>query len=98
VILLYGDLQWTAAESCRGNGSGSGSDSRSGSGNECSLDTVSAQVGFSAGNGSFRYYTLNGSGTDEVLKLNSTSNINRPGVWIFKVDGDDVVSGGKSQS
>lgn len=94
MILLYGDLQWTAAESCRGSGSGSGSES----GNECSLDTVSAQVGFSAGNDSFRYYTLNGSGTDEVLKLNSTSNINRPGVWIFKVDGDDVVSGGKSQS
>ena len=89
MILLYGDLQWTAAESCRGSGSGSGNESRSGSGNECSLDTVSAQVGFSAGNGSFRYYTLNGSGTDEVLKLNSTSNINRPGMWIFMLDGDD---------
>ena len=81
------------------SGSGIESDSGSGSGsgrrneNECA---VSAQVSFSAGNGIFRYYTLNGSGSEEALILNSTSNVNRPGVWIFQVDGDEVISGGKS--
>ena len=81
------------------SGSGIESDSGSGSGsgrrneNECA---VSAQVGFSAGNDIFRYYTLNGSGSEEALTLNSTSNVNRPGVWIFQVDGDEVISGGKS--
>ena len=53
-------------------------------------DAVLAQAGFSAGDG-MRYYVLNAS---NVLWLNSTSNINKQGVWIFQVDGPSVVGGG----
>ena len=38
-----------------------------------------------------RYYALNAS---NVLRLNSTSNINKPGLWIFRVDGPSVVRRG----
>ena len=92
VILLYADLQWATADTCSGSGSGSGSGNDEG----CILDANPAQAGFSAGDG-MRYFALNGSGTDAVLSLNSTSNVGRPGVWIFQVDGDQVVSAGKPE-
>ena len=102
-LFQYADLQWaladprtdtsTATASGSGGGEGtttvvSGSGSGSGSG-----DAVLAQVGFSAGDG-MRYYVLNASGTYDVLRLNSTSNIDRPGLWIFRVDGPSVQRGG----
>ena len=83
VILLYADLQWTAPNQCNGNG-------------VCTPATNPAQAGFSAGDG-MRYFTVNGSGTDAVLSLNSTSNVGQPGVWIFQVDGDQVVSASKPE-
>ena len=86
MILLYADLQWATADTC--SGSGSGNDEG------CILGPNPAEAGFSAGDG-MRYFTLNGSGTDAVLSLNSTSNVGQPGVWIFQVDGDQVVSAGK---
>ena len=82
MIFLYADLQWATANQCNGKGG-------------CAQVANSAQVGFSAGDG-MRYFTLNGSGTDAVLSLNSTSNVGQPGVWIFQVDGVQVVSAGKS--
>ena len=102
-LFQYADIQWaladprtdtsTATASGSGGGEGtttvvSGSGSGSGSG-----DAVLAQVGFSAGDG-MRYYVLNASGTYDVLRLNSTSNIDRPGLWIFRVDGPSVQRGG----
>ena len=92
MILQYADLQWAAADSCGGSESGGGSDNGSG----CGLISVLAQVGFSAGDSGLRFFALNESGTDDVQRLNSTSNVNRPGVWIFQVDGHSVVSGGES--
>ena len=94
MILLYADLQWATADSCSGSSSGSGSGSVSGNDEGCILGANPAQAGFSAGDG-MRYFTLNGSGTDGVLSLNSTTNVGRPGVWIFQVDGDQVVPAGK---
>ena len=92
MILLYANLQWATAGACSGSGSGSGSGNDGG----CILHANPAQTGFSAGDGLImRYFTLNGSGTDAVLSLNSTSNVGQPGVWIFQVDGDQVVSAGK---
>ena len=92
MILLYADLQWATADSCSGSGSSSGSGNNEG----CILDANPAQAGFSAGDG-MRYFTVNGSGTDAVLSLNSTSNVGQPGVWIFQVDGDQVVSASKPE-
>ena len=92
-----------SSESASASGSGSGSSTTSGSGSGSgsgsvsetvsALDAVLAQVGFSAGD-MVRYYALNGSGTDEVLGLNSSSNVDRAGVWIFRVDGSSVEPGG----
>ena len=106
-VFEYADLQWASAdprtdassESASASGSGSGSSTTSGSGSGSvsetvsALDAVLAQVGFSAGD-MVRYYALNGSGTDEVLGLNSSSNVDRAGVWIFRVDGSSVEPGG----
>ena len=95
MILLYADLQWATADSCRGSSSSSsGSGSVSGNDEGCTPDANPAQAGFSTRDG-MRYFTVNGSGTDVVLSLNSTSNVGLPGVWIFQVDGDQVVSAGK---
>ena len=66
-------------------------------GAELNPNAYFAQVGFSAGDG-VRYYYLSGSGTDEVLELNSTSNVERAGVWIFRVDGSTVEPGGAFDS
>jgi len=99
-IFEYADLQWASVDpgtdsnsASESSTSGSGSGSGSGSEIELTPDTVLAQVGFSAGDG-VRYYSLSGSGTDEVLELNSTSNVERAGVWIFRVDGSSVEPGG----
>ena len=81
VIFLYADLQWAAPNQCNGNG-------------VCTPIANPAQAGFSAGDG-MRYFGVNGSGTDAVVSLNSTSNVGLPGVWIFQVDGDQVLSAGK---
>ena len=92
MILQYADLQWATADTCSGSGSGGGSGNDEG----CIPDANPAQAGFSAGDG-LRYFALNGSGTDAVLSLNSTSNVGRPGVWVFQVDGVQVVSAGKPE-
>jgi len=90
-IFEYADLQWASADSRPDSGS------ESGSGAELNPNAYFAQVGFSAGDG-MSYYTLSGSGTDEVLELNSTSNVERAGVWIFRVDGSSVEAGGVFES
>ena len=97
--------------SASGSGSGSGSGSLSGSGSSASgsadsgggienstdpsSEVPTAQIGFNAGDGE-RFATLPGSRTEAVLNLNSTSNVGGPGLWIFRVDGDNVTSGGMS--
>ena len=40
------------------------------------------------------YFALPGSGTSGVLSLSNTSFINMTGVWIFRVDQDEIVVGG----
>ncbi len=46
-------------------------------------DDVAAIVGFSIN--SSLSSSLPGSGTNEVLNLTKTSNVNIPGVWMFQV-------------
>ena len=52
-----------------------------------------AQAGFSTQNES-DFYPLPHSGTEHVVDLNSTSNVDQPGLWVFRVDGTEVTSGG----
>ena len=43
------------------------------------------QAGYNAGDG-LRFFNIPGSGTHEVLELPYTSNIERPGRWMYRVD------------
>lgn len=56
-----------------------------------SLSTVT--IGFNAGDGT-RSYTLPESfSSNDILNLESTSNVGRPGTYIFRVDQDSALNG-----
>ena len=80
VIFLYadGEIQWATG---------------SASGGTDGLGGTPAQVGFDAGDG-IRYFTVPGSQTDEIINIASTSNVNIPGMWIFRIDGREVIAAG----
>ena len=56
-----------------------------------------AQAGFNAGDGQ-TYYIINGSFTQDILSINSRSNVGIDGKWIFRVDRDNITAGGCSSS
>ncbi len=82
VIFLYadGEIQWTTGDQ---------------SGGMDGLGGIPAIVGFSAGDG-IRYTKVAGSRTDAIINITQTSNVAVPGVWIYRVDGEGIVSGGCS--
>ena len=43
------------------------------------------QAGFNAGDG-IRSYSIAGSRTDDVVNIETTTNVNTPGRWVFRVD------------
>lgn len=47
-------------------------------------EDVPAQAGFDSGEYGL-YYTLPGSGNNEVQQLSTWSNVGRPGVWVFQI-------------
>ena len=77
--------------------SGSGSGSGVGNDADTSSEVAPAQVGFNAGDGE-RFVSLPGSQTEAILNISPTSNVGEPGFWIFRVDGDDIVWGGMSNT
>ncbi|XP_044255979.1 nidogen [Tribolium madens] len=60
-----------------------------GTGDESGLPDARAQAGFISAEG--KMYTLPGSGTEQVRNLEVWSNIDLPGQFIYRVDGNDVV-------
>ena len=86
VTFLYADIQWAVADSQTESGSGSGL-----SGSEGITLEGFATVGFSDG---VQFDVIPGSSTEDIMNINSTSNIAVPGMWIFRVDGTDIESGG----
>ena len=44
-----------------------------------------AQIGYDAGDG-VNYHSIYLSGTPEIINISSTSNVNRSGVWAFRLD------------
>ena len=54
-----------------------------------------AQVGFNAGSGN-RSTTVPGSRTTSIVNIDTTSNVDVPGMWVFRVDGEAVEAGGCS--
>ena len=57
--------------------------------------TLPAWAGFSAGDGA-RYTSITDTFSVSIRNLSSASNINQDGVWIFRVDENTVLSGGKN--
>ena len=80
VIFLYadGEIQWTTGDASNGVNG---------------LGGIPAQVGFDAGDG-IRHATVPGSRTDAIINITQTSNVGIPGVWIFRIDGQEVVVAG----
>ena len=76
-IYLYADelIQWTASID-QGGMNGFGGNA--------------ALVGYNAGDG-ITSFTIPGSQTDNILNLVSTSNIRVPGVWVFRLDEEEIV-------
>ena len=70
-IFLYADgkIQWTTGDS---NGGMNG------------LGGEYAQVGFNEGNG-MDFSEIPESQTEDVIKMDETSNVGKPGVWIFEI-------------
>ncbi|XP_038668933.1 alpha-tectorin-like [Scyliorhinus canicula] len=79
IILNYGDIQWTT-------GMGSGGSALTG------LGGTPAQAGFNSG-GSTHYFSIPGSQTPEIVDIESTSNVQEPGRWVFRTDTFSVVGG-----
>ncbi|XP_072011161.1 alpha-tectorin-like [Engystomops pustulosus] len=77
VIFNYLDIQWTT-------GTASGGDALTG------LGGITAQAGFNAG---LKYFNIPLSRTPHIVNIKSSSNIGRPGRWIFMVH-DFQVPGG----
>ncbi|XP_048583031.1 protein mesh isoform X2 [Nematostella vectensis] len=78
-IFHYNEIEWTTGTASGGNASG--------------LGGKPAQCGFNAGD-NVRFFAIPGSRTAQVLNLANTTNVGRPGVWIFRVDSAEVEAGG----
>ncbi|XP_065911625.1 protein mesh-like isoform X3 [Dysidea avara] len=80
VIFLYadGEIQWTTGDASSGLNG---------------LGGIPAQVGFNAGDG-LRYAAIPQSRTNAIINITRTSNIGVPGVWVFRIDEEDVVIAG----
>ena len=63
------------------------------SGGTNGLGGIPAQVGFNAGDG-VRFAIVPESHTDEIINIDMTSNVDEPGMWIFRVDGVNMTIGG----
>ncbi|XP_078061976.1 alpha-tectorin-like, partial [Mustelus asterias] len=79
IILNYGDIQWTT-------GTASGGSAQTG------LGGTAAQAGFNSG-GSTHYFSIPGSQTSEIINIDSTSNVQQPGCWVFRTDMFSVLGG-----
>ncbi|XP_042295752.1 alpha-tectorin-like [Sceloporus undulatus] len=72
VMLKYKQIQWTT-------GTASGGDPATGrNGSE-------AQAGFNTGDDK-NYFSIPGSRRPEIINITQTSNVHKPGIWIFQVN------------
>ena len=77
VIFNYAEglIQWTTGDESGGSGG---------------LGGTEAQVGFDAGDG-VRFTIVPASQTPDIINIASTTNVGRPGVWIFQVDEEIIM-------
>ena len=80
-----GGIQWTTGDF---------------SGGEDGLGGTPAQAGFDSGN-LVDFTVINGSFTDNIINIDKISNVNKPGMFVFQVNGriqsglecDDSITG-----
>ena len=74
MIYLYADglIQWTTGDA---------------SGGTNGLNGTAARVGYSSIDG-VNFFNVSESGTAAIINITQTSNINTPGVWMFRVSGE----------
>jgi len=75
-IFNYGDVEWTT-------GTASGGDRCTG------LGGTPAQIGFNDGYGNF--YTVPGSQTNDIVEIETRTNVKSTGRFVFRVNGAEVV-------
>jgi len=59
------------------------------------VNSLPAQVGFNAGDG-IRFFAIPESRMPEIIHITNTSNVDVPGVWIFRVDRGTIRGAGCS--
>ena len=69
-LYLEDGIQWTTAENSDGSNGFGGTE---------------AQVGYDAGDG-VNFHSVNGSMTPSIIDIETTSNVNIPGMYIFRLD------------
>ncbi|KAI5628308.1 sushi, nidogen and EGF-like domain-containing protein 1 isoform X1, partial [Silurus asotus] len=79
-IFQYHNVTWTT-----GMHASSGGD-------RLGLGGIAAQAGFNAGDGR-RYFNIPGSRTNDVVEVESTTNVGYPGRWVFRIDDAQVEVG-----
>uniref|UniRef100_UPI00398E4BCD alpha-tectorin-like n=1 Tax=Pristiophorus japonicus TaxID=55135 RepID=UPI00398E4BCD len=79
ILLNYRNIQWTTGTSSGGKP-------------DTGLGGTPAQAGFNSGS-STHYFSVPGSQTPEIVDVESTSNVNEPGRWVFRTDVFSVVGG-----
>ena len=57
---------------------------------ESAIGSDAALAGYNAGDGVISF-TVPVSQTDDIIDIVSTSNVNVPGMWVFRLDEDDLV-------
>ncbi|XP_066570353.1 alpha-tectorin [Amia ocellicauda] len=72
----YGDISWTT-------GTASGGDPLTG------LGGTAAQSGFNGGDVN-HFFNLPGSRSNEIVNIEQTTNVNQPGRWLFRIDGEQI--------
>ncbi|XP_035685252.1 sushi domain-containing protein 2-like [Branchiostoma floridae] len=79
-IFNYGDITWTTGTASDGNA-------------YTGLGGVPAKVGFNAGDG-IRFFCTDTSQTADIVNVETTSNVNIPGRWVFRIDSATIQDGG----
>ncbi|XP_062913374.1 alpha-tectorin-like [Mobula hypostoma] len=79
IIFNYGNIEWTT-------GTASGGNLLTG------LGGTPAQAGFNSGD-SLSFFTIPGSRTSEIIDIETTSNVDEPGRWVFRTDTFEALRG-----
>ncbi|KAA0713117.1 Sushi, nidogen and EGF-like domain-containing protein 1 [Triplophysa tibetana] len=84
-IFQYHNITWTTGMHASSGGDISG------------LGGIAAQAGFNAGDGR-GYFNIPGSRTDDIVEVETTTNVGYPGRWVFRIDDAQVQVGGCNDS